>query len=215
MIPIDILSAQTNRVRNSFNKWTELYTQRLVLFQRHSLIHGEAHSERVLLHALRIADAMQLDDLAMEQLAHAAIFHDTRRQDDLLDIGHGARAAQHYKDFCEKHGEIISFHPQAYFAMAFHDQDDELGLDAIAHAGGDSKWTTVYQIFKDADALDRYRLGPWGLNENFLRNKTSLAMTDFAKDLLIHTIEPKVLTKTMIVSATFIRQKYGGLLYRV
>ena len=215
MIPLRILADQTERVRKTYLKWTELYTDGLVGFQRQSQIHGEGHSERVLLHALRIAEDMGLSDNIMEQLAHAAIFHDTRRQDDALDICHGIRAAKHYEEFCDKHQDIIAFHPQAFIAMAFHDQNDTLGKEAILKMCDNPDWMTVYQIFKDADALDRYRLGPWALNEAFLRTQSSRGMTDFAKDLLIQTIDPKVLTETMLHTAKFIRQMHGSLLYRV
>lgn len=32
----------------------------------------------------------------------AAVFHDSRRQDDWLDVGHGQRAADYYRSYCEK-----------------------------------------------------------------------------------------------------------------
>lgn len=42
----------------------------------------------------------------------------------------------------------------------------------------------LYQIFKDADALDRFRLGPDGLDVNMLRTEEAHKLIDFAKYLL-------------------------------
>lgn len=38
--------------------------------------------------------------------------------------------------------------------------------------------------FKDADALDRFRLGPDGLGIKFLRTEEARHLVDFAKELL-------------------------------
>ena len=45
----------------------------------------------------------------------------------------------------------------------------------------------LYCIFKDADALDRFRLGPNGLDSRFLRTKEALDMVGFAKNLVRKT----------------------------
>lgn len=42
----------------------------------------------------------------------------------------------------------------------------------------------LYQIFKDADALDRFRLGSDGLDVNFIRTKEAHELVEFAKELL-------------------------------
>ena len=39
----------------------------------------------------------------------------------------------------------------------------------------------LYQIFKDADALDRFRLGPNALDAKYLRTEQAKKMLDFAK----------------------------------
>lgn len=36
-------------------------------------------------------------------LGAAAAFHDSRRQDDWLDVGHGQRAADYYREYCVSH----------------------------------------------------------------------------------------------------------------
>lgn len=151
-------------------------------------IHTQGHCERVLLHALRIGEARHASDRQMTALAEASVFHDSRRKDNYLDTGHGARAANYYKDYCGKGG--LEFLPEAYTAIWYHDRDDELGSRYIAtHAGTEAdSWLEVYRCFKDADALDRYRLGTWCLDKRFLRTDVAKTMTDFALMLVQRTI---------------------------
>ena len=42
----------------------------------------------------------------------------------------------------------------------------------------------LYRIFKDADALDRYRLGETALDESMLRTTAAHSLTDFARCLV-------------------------------
>ena len=77
-----------------------------------------------------IADKMDLSQKEREALCAAAVFHDSRRQDDWLDVGHGQRAADYYRDYCQTHS--LSFDNRVYLVMAFHDRDDALGEVALA-----------------------------------------------------------------------------------
>lgn len=98
----------------------------------------------------------------------AAAFHDSRRQDDWLDVGHGQRAADYYRSYCEN-GEV-TYDDRTYYIMAYHDRDDELVLRIMREKfPDDSNAVLLYQIFKDADALDRFRLGPDALDIKYLR----------------------------------------------
>lgn len=110
----------------------------------------------------------------------AAIFHDTRRQDDWLDVGHGQRAADYYRELCV--ASSLSYDKRTYFIIAYHDQDDKLGLRVLQEQfADDSRAALLYQIFKDADALDRFRLGSNALDVKYLRTSQAGAMVDFAK----------------------------------
>ena len=210
----DILQSQPHRVQKLFTQW-ENYMDAHVAFW--SLpgnldIHTEAHSARVLLHALRIGHLRNLSDDAMTALAHTCIFHDTRRKDNYRDIGHGDRAAEYYADFCKQQSQenktSISFYQEAYDAMKYHDRNDDIGDKAIAvsHIGNDEGTTIgqeIYHIFKDADALDRYRLGDWCLDERFLRTPESKNMTKFALDLVLRTTPPDELKKVWDLTLPF------------
>ena len=67
----------------------------------------------------------------------------------------------------------------------------------------------MYRDFKDADALDRFRLGPWGLNESFLRTEQSRELVDFARELVDKTIDPDVMKKTMDATRPFADKLLG------
>ncbi|MDE6154119.1 MAG: hypothetical protein K2G21_08250, partial [Muribaculaceae bacterium] len=51
----------------------------------------------------------------------------------------------------------------------------------------------LYEIFKDADALDRWRLGRHGLDPRYLRTPQSRRLTDYARQLVIATMPPSLL----------------------
>ena len=107
-----VIDAQPVRVRQLFMQWEPFMEQRVEFWEipGNLDIHTQGHCERVLLHALRIGEARHITDRAMTALAHASIFHDTRRKDNYLDVGHGARAANYYKDFCQSNG--LTFLPE-------------------------------------------------------------------------------------------------------
>ena len=173
-------------------------------------IHTEGHCERVLLLALKIGEKRQLLLRSMIALCHASIFHDTRRKDNYLDRGHGDRAADYYKEFCEKNS--MKFLPEVFASIKYHDRNDEEGEEYIrreAPADEMEGWLEVYRDFKDADALDRFRLGPWGLNESFLRTEQSRELVDFARELVDKTIDPDVMKKTMDATRPFADKLLG------
>lgn len=149
---------------------------------RESEIHTKKHCARVLMHALIIGHKKGLSDKEMDGLGMAAIFHDSRRLDDGLDVGHGKRAAAYYKAYCSESN--LPYEASTYFITYYHDRDDALGLSEIrkSHVLGEQA-ELLYQIFKDADALDRFRLGPEALDESFLRTEEAKQLVDFARDL--------------------------------
>ena len=184
---IDNLPAQ---VKIPYLPWTEYMESNLSFNLANSEIHTKGHSERVLLYALLIGERMAENtktDLCV--LAHTAIFHDTRRLDDGLDTGHGARAASYYMKYCEINTDIAFLKP-ASLVMKYHDRDDETGIKAIAQSIPNEAERTIrlYRIFKDADALDRFRLGANGLDTRFLRHQEAVQLVDFARDLVRQTV---------------------------
>lgn len=211
-IPENIICQQSDRVQNYFRYWKKYMEQNIEFWQIDGDldIHTQGHCERVLMHALRIGDMRKVTDRQLTALSHASIFHDTRRKDNYLDTGHGARAAEYYKSYCLSHDSRletpeISFLPEAYASIWYHDRDDELGEKYIQlHAGGEVNcWLEVYHIFKDADALDRLRLGTWCLDPKFLRTKEAKEMHSFAQMLVERTIPKDELEKTYRLTDPF------------
>ncbi|WP_289192375.1 hypothetical protein [Xylanibacter rodentium] len=178
------------QVKKEFLYWTEYMESNLVFSLPDSELHTKEHCGRVLLYALLIG--IQVSGCGKEglcALAHASIFHDTCRQDDFLDVGHGARAASYYMKYCEQNKDLVFLEP-AYLIMKYHDRDDKIGMEAIANARQEDKEQVIrlYGIFKDADALDRFRLGANGLDTRFLRTPEAMLLVDFARDLVKQTV---------------------------
>lgn len=144
--------------------------------------HTKDHCARVLLFCLLIAQQKGFSQEERDILCTAAVFHDSRRQDDWLDVGHGKRAAEYYKAFCAEKG--LPFQQRCYDVMAYHDRDDAVGIKEISNRKPqEPNAVLLYQVFKDADALDRFRLGPGGLDPAFLRTDEAKSLIEYAKSL--------------------------------
>ncbi len=111
----------------------------------------------------------------------AAVFHDSRRH-DWLDTGHGNCVANYYRTFYGDTG--LRSDPCTCIAMAYHDMDDADGERAIAPVGPDgSSGLELYRVPKNADTLDKFRLGPGELDMSFLRTDTAHSLVGFAWEL--------------------------------
>lgn len=137
-------------------------------------MHGVLHEYRVLIFAFLIGTREGAD---VEALCYSAIFHDTQRNDDGFDLEHAARAAEWVNKFdiynIKKIKNIIKWHTPS-------DKDiPDLNLEI--------------KCFKDADALDRWRIGD--LDEKYLRTKTAKELLDFSKKLFNLTDSRKHTTK--------------------
>ena len=138
-------------------------------FETSSEIHEKSHSLRVLFHSLLLANLYQLDETDKLVLAEAALYHDTGRIDDTADRKHGTRSAKKYKH------AVKNADPLVVFLMKYHCKPDEEGLafiDANPELSKDrERAITLFNIFKDADGLDRVRLGPKEIDPCQLRTE--------------------------------------------
>ena len=192
VVPQKLVRQLPPAVGEAYRLWADYMYEQVPFNMPESEIHSTAHSERVLLYALLLGDKLLPGDAAaLEVLGHAAIFHDTRRENEWTDRGHGARAADFYEAFCREHAEL-TFHPESACLMRYHDRRDERGTEAITtlFAEQAERVQLLYHIFKDADGLDRYRLGPRGLNREYLRTDESLDLMGFARGLVAMTRLP-------------------------
>lgn len=132
-------------------------------------VHGKAHTLRVLLLCLLLAKQMGLSIKKTELLATAAIYHDTCRQHDGVDDVHGYDAMKYYKENMRRPNPIIEF------LIEYHAIDDRFGYrelnnnpDLLNRA---EAVKLLFEIFKDADALDRVRFGISQLDLGYLRTE--------------------------------------------
>lgn len=184
-------------VRKLFLQWRDFLYHRVKFNMPDSEIHAAAHCERVLLYALIIGEQIFGDNARMlTALAYASVFHDTRRQDEYLDTGHGARAAVYYRQFCNENTDM-EFMPEAALMMKYHDIEDMRGKAGIKkeYKGALPTMFKLYDIFKDADALDRWRLGAKGFDTRYLRTDQAKEMTEYSKRIVEETMDPQLLKR--------------------
>lgn len=134
-------------------------------------IHGTLHEYRVLVHAFIISS---LEGADTEAVCYASIFHDIQRYNDWTNKDHGLRAANWVKNnFNHKKKKKIMY------LINWHVPDDHEAPDM----------TLDLKCFKDADALDRWRVG--GLDTKYLRTKAAKKLFDFSKDFYELTAKQK------------------------
>ncbi len=160
-------------------------------FAMESSVHGKSHQARVLLLALTIAEELRMSVGDKKILAEAAIYHDTRRIHDGNDEEHGRYARAYYNE------DVKRPHPIVKFLIEYHSRDDEDGMREIMNnkvlSGTRSKVTKLYQVFKDADALDRVRFGLKGIDMNYLRLPISKELSLVARIYLEQVkVDPNV-----------------------
>lgn len=140
--------------------------------------HGRLHTARVLLLTLTVAELLRLPASDRHILSLAAIYHDTQRDNDGEDRVHGKYSAEYYRRNTKNVDPIVSF------LIEYHCRPDEEGYAAIRASRKLSKnrtrVTRLFDVFKDADALDRVRFGLTDLNLNQLRNPEAKTLPLFA-----------------------------------
>ncbi|WP_276876521.1 hypothetical protein [Anaerococcus hydrogenalis] len=145
-----------------------------------SRIHGQGHIERVILLSLLLSFYYKLNKNDTDILRYAASLHDTKRVDDSYDTEHGYRAALYSIDYAkidEKDKNIL----QAVLAThSRSDKDMDKTIEEFFVKDMD-RARYLSKLFKDADALDRVRLGD--LDQKYLRNDFSHDLVDFSNKL--------------------------------
>jgi HD superfamily phosphodiesterase len=145
-------------------------------------IHGVGHTVRVMVHAVEIAEALGVAGWERESLTLAALWHDIGRTDDGADDYHGAKSA----------GKVVGLglHPRvdrlvldiALYAVTHHSGSEDHGERAARRLTNPSAALRVFRMLKDADGLDRVRLGD--LDPRLLRLPPSLLRLERAQALI-------------------------------
>jgi len=151
-------------------------------------IHGVAHTQRVLVHVRELAyEAAQagelgLTDTILEAACFAAVWHDIGRTHDGADYYHGGKSAGKVVGLGLHAGidpEVVEL---ALFAVTHHSGDEVHALRGSARMPDSDAAVAVLKLLKDADGLDRVRLGD--LDVSFLRYRASRTRVARAKELL-------------------------------
>ena len=146
-----------------------------------SRVHGSGHIHRVLLFAALIAWQEALPEDLVSQLFRAAAYHDVGRTFDGYDLDHGARSAQRLEELTGQTGEALAELQAAVTAHALPDARLEETVHAF-HPADFDRAVELTRLLKDADNLDRVRLGD--LKVKFLRHESAKNLADFALRLL-------------------------------
>ena len=157
------------------------------LFLHRSSVHGQAHVARVLIHALRLIEATGFVE-ETRRLWAAVYLHDIARRNDWRCERHGRDAWRRLESLPQvqalfaRVGVREEEHPAIAFAITAH--------CSLEPASSDPHYRLA-ALLKDADGLDRVRLGD--LDPNFLRYPQAHSMVGFAK-LMYRETDPAIVT---------------------
>jgi hypothetical protein len=147
-------------------------------FDHQSSLHGINHTYRVMYHCLELGEAANLGTPG--RLAFMAAFiHDMSRRHDGFCTKHGERSAESklplFRKLFREAGAEEDEIKLIYKAVYFHSLPVELAPDDPA--------AEITALLKDADALDRIRLGDNNLRPEYLRFRESHRLIESAKEL--------------------------------
>lgn len=142
-----------------------------------SKMHGLGHIERTILQGGFCAMEEGLDRSDTALLLLACSYHDVGRQDDWMDDLHGWRSAQRIGAITGRTGEDLKLLQGAVDA---HSRKEAVLRETVAgyHPADLNRAVRLAQLLKDADGLDRVRLGD--LDPSYLRRETSRSRAGLA-----------------------------------
>jgi hypothetical protein len=167
-------------------------------FEHQSFLHGRLHTHRVMAWVCVLAQKLNMD--GQGRLAFfAAKVHDLGRLTDGREPGHGLRSADlylpKYKALFEQHGLQNNEYDIVYTAVRLHSRADEPPA-GISHID-------VIHLLKDADGLDRVRLGDDEPDIRYFRNDISKSLVSQARRLYDITEEKRNLSLKETVELAF------------
>jgi len=136
-------------------------------------IHGVAHTQRVWIHTQELAEELELAEWDREALRYAALWHDIGRTHDHGDYYHGAKSAGKVVGLGLHEGIEPWLLETVLYAITHHSGSEHRGERAAERLQDSEVGLCVFRVLKDADALDRVRLGSDDLDVNRLRFEES------------------------------------------
>lgn len=151
------------------------------LFLHQSDLHGSEHVNRVIVHIDILTQLLGWNDAMRKAAWAAAYLHDLARTHDGTCEEHGPKAAKElfpkYEGMFLAHGVRSDQFEAIRSAVHWHSIEYE--------APKDHKDIALIRALKDADALDRWRIGD--LDEDYLRFSASREMLLFSEQLYLAT----------------------------
>ena len=165
---------------------------------RGSSLHGVCHTQRLHIHAQRLTRELGWAELDAQLALKAALWHDIGRTDDGEDDGHGAQSAARAAQLGLTEALAPADAATVLFAVFFHCLPDETAEEEAPrwHEEREGRGARrlpdpgqalrILWLLKDADALDRVRLGggAYEVDSSALRHDCTCAMVGFAEELL-------------------------------
>lgn len=145
-----------------------------------SKMHGLGHIERTILQGGFCAMEEGLDRPDTQLLLLACSYHDVGRQNDWVDDLHGHRSAQRIGEITGRTGEDLKLLQGAVDAHSRREPALRPTVEGYAPADLD-RAIALAQLLKDADGLDRVRLGD--LDPSYLRRASSRQRADLALEV--------------------------------
>jgi HD superfamily phosphodiesterase len=150
-------------------------------FDYDSRLHGYSHTKRVMILVEELGKHLPYKR-KVKLAYYAAFIHDMARKHDGYCEEHGINAAKNklplFKDLFIKNGITESELEEIEFAVSMHSISGELEKA--------NPFYIITAILKDADALDRVRLGD--LDPSYFRFKETKSLIRFAEELFKKTI---------------------------
>ena len=148
------------------------------LFVSH--MHGLGHIERTILQGAFSAMDEGLDEEDTLLLLECCSYHDVGRINDWVDDLHGHRSAGRLEELTGRTGELLLLLQGAVDAHSRKDAELEATV-ARYNARDRRRALTLARMLKDADGLDRARLGD--LNPRYLRFDSSRSRVALAEEV--------------------------------
>lgn len=151
-------------------------------FDHESIKHGINHTYRVMYHVLNIGQRAGMNQ-EIKSAFCAAFIHDMARSHDSYCTEHGPRAAQLKFPVFKNSFQSLGLNHDDLRAIKLAISNHSIRHEIFT---GHKYYKTV-ALLKDADALDRVRIGENNLKIQYLRIPESLQLIDFAKKLYYST----------------------------
>lgn len=176
-------------------------------------VHGISHNERVVLYTMLIGIRENLSSEELKLTLKSALYHDIGRKNTKGKM-HGIESAKiirenkevFAKDYTEDEIKTLEF------LCAIHSNPDEQFEEFATRYGLTNRESLrkMMNVLKDADALDRERLGRFGkLNTDFLRTESSKELVDFSKKTINTYREILATSETTLNTEIFATKQFN------